>query len=302
MRQTAKIGEKWDNAAAKNCGNPSEDRAVIKRSLGAGVRAFAVAGLLALPALLLPNTNPDTTQIVMFVAILAALLTFVEYVSSHPSLIEFRSAAPFNRARYFAAMVMVVCVTLVAWALIEPGTQSALLGLASACAALLDFPFSPLRLLTIATQDADQIQPVRLMGGLAFALGLGMVALGLAAIRVLNWPLNRGAFNVLTNLPLFDPTSGGDVLDRLRRDAQFNLALGFLLPFVVPAVLKVATPYLSLLTLSEPQTMIWMVVLWALLPASIVIRGFALFRVADLIEGKRKRTYAQRDEDHFQLV
>lgn len=302
MRQSVAKAENWDKAAAQNCGDPKEDRAVIKRSFGAGVRAVAVAGLLALPAMMLPNTNPDTTQVVTFVAILAALLTFVEYVSSHPSLIEFRNAAPFNRARYFAAVVTVACVTLLAWALTEPGRQSALLGVAAACAALLDFPFSPLRLLTIATLDANQVHPVRLMGGLAFAMGLMMVALGLMAIRVLNWPLNRGAFNVLTNLPLFDPTSGGDVLDRLRRDAQFNLALGFLLPFVVPAVLKVASPYVSLLTLTEPQTMIWMVVLWALLPASIVIRGFALFRVADLIEDKRKRTYAQRDEDHFQLV
>lgn len=275
---------------------------MIKRSLGAGTRAVAVAGLLALPAMLLPNTNPDTTQIVAFVAILAGLLTFVEYVSSHPSLIEFRNAAPFNRSRYLGAVVLVLAVTILTWTLSIGQGQSLLLGLAASCANVLDFPFSPLRLLTIATVDPEQVNTVRLLGGLAYAWALLVVVSSFMVMRFLDWPLNRGAFNVLTNLPLFDPTSGGDVLERLRRDAQFNLALGFLLPFVVPAVLKLVSPYFALLTLSEPQTLIWLVVLWALVPANIVIRGFALFRVAALIEDKRKRTYAQRDEDHFQLV
>ena len=276
---------------------------MIKRSLGAGVRAVSVAGLLALPALILPATNPDTTQIVSFIALLAGLLTFVEYVSSHPSLIEFRDAAPFNRARFLSAVVMVVLVSLLTSVLlVGDDVFPALRSVSALCAAILDFPFAPLRLLTIAANDPAQVGTVRLVGGLAFALALATVAGAYALMRLANWPNNRGAFNVLTNLPLFDPTSGGDVLDRLRRDAQLNLALGFLLPFVLPVVFRLLAPWLTLLSLEEPQTLIWMVVLWAFLPANIAIRGIALFRIATLIEAKRRRTYAQRDEDHFQLV
>lgn len=50
----------------------------------------------------------------------------------------------------------------------------------------------------------------------------------------------NGSFNVWTNLPTFDPTGGGDVVGRLNRDANLYVALGFLLPFLIPAFMKVA--------------------------------------------------------------
>ena len=51
----------------------------------------------------------------------------------------------------------------------------------------------------------------------------------LVLVRIMNWPVRQGAFNVWVNLPLFDPTAGGDVIYRLQRDARINIALGFLL-------------------------------------------------------------------------
>ena len=53
-------------------------------------------------------------------------------------------------------------------------------------------------------------------------------------LKFYNWPSRSGAFNVWVNLPTFDPTAGGDVVDRLDRDARINIALGFLLPFLIP--------------------------------------------------------------------
>lgn len=38
----------------------------------------------------------------------------------------------------------------------------------------------------------------------------------------------------------------------------------------------------------------------AFLPASMIMRGLALHRVADLIEEKRRRTYAEAEEDGLQ--
>ncbi len=111
-------------------------------------------------------------------------------------------------------------------------------------------------------------------------------------VRIMGWPARKGAFNVWVNLPLFDPTAGGDVLERLQRDARINIALGFLLPFIIPAVVKAASDLIDPMTLDNPQSLIWTVSAWAFLPASMIMRGVAMVRIAEMIEDKRRRTYA----------
>ena len=51
--------------------------------------------------------------------------------------------------------------------------------------------------------------------------------------------------------------------------------------------------YLTPITVDDPQTLIWMVSAWAFLPASLLMRGIALSRVAQLIHRQRKREYAR---------
>jgi hypothetical protein len=109
-------------------------------------------------------------------------------------------------------------------------------------------------------------------------------------IRTGNWPGRDSAFNVWLNLPTFDPTAGGDVVDRLERDARVNIALGFLLPFLIPAVLKAATSGIAPITLSAPQMMIWTMAAWSFLPASLFMRGIAMGRVAEMIREKRRQS------------
>ena len=106
-------------------------------------------------------------------------------------------------------------------------------------------------------------------------------------LKLVGWPSRNVAFNVWVNLPTFDPTTGGDVVERLERDARVNLALGFLLPFLVPAVVKVASAGFEPLTLTSPQTLIWTMAAWAFLPASLFMRGIAMARIAEMIRQKR---------------
>ena len=96
---------------------------------------------------------------------------------------------------------------------------------------------------------------------------------------------------------MFDPTAVGDVLLQLRRDARFNIGLGFLLPFFIPAVFKMASDLIEPITLENPQTLIWTMSAWAFLPASMIMRGIAMGKIADMIEEKRRRTYANAEED-----
>jgi len=91
------------------------------------------------------------------------------------------------------------------------------------------------------------------------------------------------------------------VLERLQRDARLNIALGFLLPFVIPAVVKMASFLIDPISLANPQTLIWTMTAWAFLPASMIMRGLALHRVADMIEEKRRRAY-EDDEPTYQPV
>ena len=87
------------------------------------------------------------------------------------------------------------------------------------------------------------------------------------------------------------------MLDRLQRDARINIALGFLLPFLVPAVVKLASDMIAPITLQHPQTLIWTLAAWAFLPASIIMRGIAMGKIADMIEEKRKRAYADAEAE-----
>ena len=107
-------------------------------------------------------------------------------------------------------------------------------------------------------------------------------------MRVGGWPRRDRPFNVWVNLPTFDPTSGGDVVARLRRDARVNIAIGFLLPFIIPAVVQTASVGFQPLGVASSQTMIWTMTLWAFLPASLFMRGIAMGRVAEMILARRQ--------------
>lgn len=85
------------------------------------------------------------------------------------------------------------------------------------------------------------------------------------------------------------------MVHRLQRDGQINTVLGILLPFAIPALIKLSSALIQPLPFTEPQTMIWLISAWAFLPASMIMRGIALMRIAGLIAQKRRRAYADAD-------
>lgn len=262
-----------------------------------------MALLIALPALLLPSTTADGTQIVVLLSMVAALMTFAEYQAQAPSLIEFRDAPPFNRLRFIALFVTVLALSLITRGQTSPTLVTDLLtGVGNSIGQAMDFPFSPVRLMLLAAPETAsdvELASIRTHAGLAYLVSLTALVIFVALVRLMDWPIQRGAFNFFVNLPLFDPTTGGDVLWRLKRDSHFNVALGFLLPFMIPAILKLAAGWGSPVNLTDPKPLIWTMIAWSFLPASMIMRGVALMRIADLIEEKRRRAYAQAD---MQLV
>ena len=263
------------------------------RMSGAVMRGLLVALLIATPALLLPELATDQSQIVVLVALLAAFLTFIEYNSNAPSIVEFRDAAPFNRLRFITLFLTVFLLTAIAKGKTEPSSLTyGLTSLGTIIGNAIDFPYSPVRLIVLMMPydvSLSTIHDVRTAAGIYYLISLAAFYF---LIRVWGWPVRNGSFNVWVNLPLFDPTAGGDVLFRLKRDARVNIALGFLLPFIIPAVVKATSDLINPVTLENPQTLIWTISAWAFLPASMIMRGMAMHRIATLIEQKRRRAYA----------
>jgi hypothetical protein len=66
---------------------------------------------------------------------------------------------------------------------------------------------------------AAQIADVRTAAGTAYLISLVSLALFVIVLKMAGWPSTKSAFNVWVNLPTFEPTAGGDVVDRLVRDA-----------------------------------------------------------------------------------
>jgi len=273
---------------------------VISRLSGAIVRAMLVVLLVATPSLLLPGVSADGKQIVVLVAIFGAALTIFEYASAYPGLVEFRDAPPFNRIRFISLFATVFLLTVISRGRVEPTTLTqfveavgSLIGLA------IDFPYSPVRLVVLMLPEgtsAEHVALVRTAAGMSYLISLLTLAIFLIVLRLRSWPASHGTFNVWINLPTFDPTAGKDIVKRLERDARFNIALGFLLPFLTPAAIKAAGVVFGSVTLQNSQTLIWTVSAWAFLPASLFMRGIALGRVAEMIAAKRRATYAQAEK------
>lgn len=263
---------------------------------GAAARAILIALLVAAPSLLVPDTGADTAQIVIVLSMLAGFMTFIEYYGQYPSIIEFRFAPPFNRLKFFALAAILIVLSLIMRGETMPtGWTQLLSGIGDRLGQAIDFPYSPVRMVLLmlpADADADLIDMVRVASGISYTVSLIMMLIFVTMVRFFGWPARSGAFNVWVNLPLFDPTGGGDVLYRLRRDAGLNIVLGALLPFLIPGIIRVASNLIDPISIGHPQTLIWTMTAWAFLPASMLIRGVAMSRIADMIEDKRRRAYA----------
>lgn len=269
---------------------------MVTRMTGVLLRAILVGLMVATPSILLPATGPDTILIVSLLGICAIVFTIVEYNSSYPSLVEFRDAPPFNRVRFAALFATIVILAIIMRGKTDPSTISRLFeAMGARLGDFIDFPYSPVRLVVLmlpSSTTADAIDSVRTAAGISYLVSIMSLAFFVLLLRLRGWPMRPQGFNVWVNLPTFDPTAGGDVVDRLRRDAQFNLILGFLLPFIIPAFVKIASDLLDPVSLTHPHTLIWTMTAWAFLPASLLMRGIALNRVAEMICKQRKRAYA----------
>lgn len=264
---------------------------MVARLTGALVRAILIMLLVITPSAILPGTNTDAQQIVALIALCAGVFTFAEYNSNVPSIVEFRDAAPFNRIRFLSLFAMVLTLSAMEADPMAPSSATRFFeAMGAAIGHGLDFPYSPVRLATtMIAKDAapEEIFALRSAAGTAYLISLLSLAVFVISLKLRGWPAKDQAFNVWINLPTFEPTAGGDVVGRLERDAKLNLALGFLLPFFIPAAISLLPVGFEPVRLTAPQTLIWVTTAWAFLPANLLMRGIAMGRIAAMIRSKR---------------
>ncbi|NRP13625.1 hypothetical protein XMM379_001693 [Aliiroseovarius sp. xm-m-379] len=276
---------------------------MVSKLAGALLRAILIVVVIALPSIMVPGTNTDTAQIVALVALCAGALTLFEYAATYPGLVEFRDAPPFNRIRFFSLFAMVFTLSIVVRGKTDPTIMTEFVTqIGTLIGRAIDFPYSPVRLVVLMLPEgssAADISAMRTAAGMTYLISLLSLGVFVIALRSSRWPAN-GCFNVWVNLPTFDPTAGGDVVKRLERDARFNIALGFLLPFVTPAVIQAASALFGSVSVANDQTLIWTLTAWAFLPASLFMRGIAMGRVALMISDERKKNAKAEQEEAWQ--
>lgn len=255
------------------------------------LRGFLVAALVLLPAMLLPGISQDVAQAVTLIALIAAAVVMAEYAAAYPGLIEFRDAKPYNRLRFTIMVVVVLALTLLQREIAE-GQNGLLSGFAIALASTFDFNFSPIRMFALSLPSGlpvEHLLNVMASASLAYVLCLAGLAIFFGSVFLGLWPAKGSSFNVWINLPNFDPTKGVDVVQRLERDAQINIFLGVSLPFSLPLLLYLSNLLVQPLTFETSLTLIWGVTFWAFIPMSLIIRGSAMYHVAQLIRAQRRR-------------
>ncbi len=300
MRQPARpAGSNW-NKGTEQIARQVEEEAVLSRLSGALLRAVLVIFLIVTPAFMVPETGADTGQIVAVIALLAGVMVVFEYASAYPGLVEFRDAPPFNRIRFLSLFAIVFLLSLVVRGANATSDLTRLVQLIGArIGEAIDFAYSPVNLVVLmlpADAPEQSVALLRSAAGISYLISLISLAVFLIALRLTNWPNNRGAFNVWVNMPTFDPTAGGDVVYRLERDAIINVALGFLLPFLTPALVKAAGDIFGTISITSAHTMIWTLAAWAFLPASLFMRGMAMGRIAAMIRAERARRETEDEE------
>lgn len=161
-------------------------RKVVSQVSGALFRAFCVAVLVAFPALLIPGIGPETAQVVTLLALALALVIFTEYNSACPSLIEFRDAKPYNRLRVLLLFFIVMFLTiLVRMELMPTGFGMLIDALARRLGEVMDFPYSPVRLLVSALPaglPAAHVAMVQAGAALVYCIGLLAIVCFFAAM------------------------------------------------------------------------------------------------------------------------
>lgn len=265
---------------------------MLGRLIGAIFRAVIVLLVVAAPAFLLPDVSLASQEISLIIGGIAGAFTLFEYASSHPGLIDFRYAPPYNRARFAALATQILALVFLCRATEGADPFSAdVLGYADQAVALMTFPLSPVNMSASMIAVGEEPGFVALIQRTA-AISFFITFLSLCAFAVLlwlfRWPVGRRDFNLWVNLPTFEPGYGRDVERRLRRDGTINVLGGLAFLYLLPVIISRASGWFDPSVLLNYQPLVWGATFWSFVAGTLVIRGASILKVAWLV-GRTRR-------------
>ena len=261
-------------------------RAVLTRLAGASVRAALVAAMIVLPVIVLPELSPNSADLAILAAAIAAAFVIFEYGFTTPSLIEFRFAAPYNRFRF---AILALLLTGIAFAFSEPvsstGTSLAVSGFAMKSAQFWDFTGSPLTFFEGLTANMGPTSQRLVTNAAALALSLTAITLMVSSFVIWNfaWPLHAENFNLWINMPNFDVAIDEETQGTLRQSGLVSLIIGLTLPYLIPQAAYAFVGPLQPINSGNSLLLLWMIVIWCFVPAVSILRAVALYKVANLL-------------------
>lgn len=262
---------------------------MFSRLIGAVIRALLVVIVISTPAFLLPGVSVASQEITLIVGGITAAFTIFEYASTHPGLVDFRFAPPYNRIRFIAFACQIFALVFLCRA-VEGEDPFSMIALSDQAVQWLSFPLSPVGLAGEMIGAGEGAEFVQLITR-ATALSFGVTFLSLIAFALIlwlfRWPVGRRDFNLWINLPTFEPGYGRDVERRLNRDGVINILSGLAFIYMLPVILSRAGGWFDPSVLANYQPLVWGVTLWGFLAGSLITRGAAILKVAWLVKRTR---------------
>ncbi|WP_069298373.1 hypothetical protein [Neptunicoccus sediminis] len=242
--------------------------------------------MIVLPVIVLPELSPNSADLAILAAAIAAAFVIFEYGFTTPSLIEFRFAAPYNRFRF---AILALLLTGIAFSFSEPvsstGTSLAVSGFATKSAQLWNFAGSPLTFFEALTANMGATSQRLVTNAAALALSLTAITLLVSSVVIWNfsWPLHAENFNLWINMPNFDVAMDGETQGTLRQSGLVSLIFGLTLPYLIPQAAFAFVGPLQPINSGNSLLLLWMIVIWCFVPAVSILRAVALYKVANLL-------------------
>ncbi len=256
----------------------------MKRFVGAFIRALIVVLIVITPAFILPDIGKTTQEMALIIAAIVAGFTLFEYAGKTPGFVDFRFAPPYNRFRIAIIAAQVVALSLLCRASLQEFPQ--ILELADLAVGYDAFPYSPVEMAVAKTALVPLTTSPELMTQLfsvSFIVAAGLT-IGLSVVLwVFGWPTERADFNLWVNLPTFSPSSVSQAEKRMKRDAFINIVLGIGLLYGIPYGFPYVVEILGTGLFENYHSLVWVVALWAFLPALMVTRGLSITKVSRIL-------------------
>ncbi len=248
------------------------------------MRALILGVIIAAPSFILPGIPNVARELSMIIAAIIAAFVLFEYGSKTPGFVDFRFAPPYNRFRIGILAALAIGLSLLVRASVNGNAD--ILALADWSIPVTVSQNSPVdfalgRISGFETASSSAL--LTRVFSAAFLISAGLTAIMSILLWVFKWPFGRTEFNLWANLPTFTPAEVSLTGRRLRRDGWLNILLGFGLFYATPLLFPIIQERLGPDLFGNSHSLVWVVTLWAFLPAMMFIRGTSLIKISRIL-------------------